>query len=116
MSQVFHLDVVNVDIGVTHIAVGSICNNHLLQLLSPPGCAWVWRGRHGVGAGHEAVWDTMQVRDTEWHGPSREAGEGDWTPVPYGCPGARRSKRRYVEGPTKNSGVTRLYLVLVGPA
>jgi hypothetical protein len=62
------------------------------------------------------VQDTVQVWDTEWHGPPCEAGEGVWTLVPYGRPGARRSERRYVEGIAKNSGVTRLYLVLVRPA
>jgi hypothetical protein len=60
--QVFYQDVAKVDLGIAHIAVGLICSTDLLQLLGPPACTWVWRGRHGagaghgVGAGHEAMW------------------------------------------------------------
>jgi hypothetical protein len=50
--QVFHLDVAKVDLGITHVAVGPIYSTYLLQLLGPPACTWVWRGRHGAGAGH----------------------------------------------------------------
>jgi hypothetical protein len=81
MSQVFHLDVVKVDLGVAHIAMEPICSSHLLQLLGLPACAWVWRGRHGAGAGHEArtghgagvvhetAWATVRIQDTELCGP-----------------------------------------------
>jgi hypothetical protein len=32
---------------------GPNCSSHLLQLLCPPACAWVWRGRQSASAGHE---------------------------------------------------------------
>jgi hypothetical protein len=41
MLQLFDLDVVKIDLGVAHVAVGPICNSCLLPLLA---CAWVWRG------------------------------------------------------------------------
>ena len=50
--------------GVACVAVGPICSSHMLQLLGPPACAWVWRGRHGAGTRHRAAWATVQVRDT----------------------------------------------------
>jgi hypothetical protein len=46
--------VAKVDLDVAHVAVEPNCSNHLLQLLCPPACAWVWRGCHGESAGHEA--------------------------------------------------------------
>jgi hypothetical protein len=82
MLQVVYLDVAKIDLGVAHIVVGPICSNHLLQLLGPPACTWVWRGCHGAGlqdteqsgtrsphgsrcgAGHRAVRATVRARDT----------------------------------------------------
>jgi hypothetical protein len=62
--------------------------------------------------GHEVARDTVQVWDTEWREPPREAGDGVRMLAPYGRPGARRSERRYVEGTAKNSGVIRLQLTM----
>ena len=79
MLQVFHLDVVKVDLDVVHVTLGPICSGHLLQQLGPP--AWVWRGHHGAGAGHEAramvrARATVRAQDMEQRGPPREAGAG----------------------------------------
>jgi hypothetical protein len=40
--------------GVAHVAIGPIWRSHLLQLLGPCACVWVWRGasgRHGKQCG-----------------------------------------------------------------
>jgi hypothetical protein len=63
MLQVFHLNIAKVDLAVVYVTVGPIYSSHLLQLLGSPACAWVWRGRHGAGAGHEAARATVRARD-----------------------------------------------------
>jgi hypothetical protein len=45
MLQMFPLDVAKVDLVFAHVVVDTICSSRLLQLLSPPACTWVWRGR-----------------------------------------------------------------------
>ena len=56
MLQVFHLDVAKIDLSVAHVAVGLICNSHLLQLLGPPtGTGHEVRAGHGVSIGHGAA-------------------------------------------------------------
>jgi hypothetical protein len=72
MLQVFHLDITKVNLRVAHVTLRPIGSS---RLLAPPTCAWVWRGFHYAGTGHEAVRATMQVRDTVqvqdmvWRGP-----------------------------------------------
>jgi hypothetical protein len=54
--------------GVAHITVGPIYSNRPLQLLNPPTCAWVWRGRDWQA--WETVWAHRDraARDTEQRG------------------------------------------------
>jgi hypothetical protein len=68
--QLFQVYVVNVSskccksrYGVAHVIVAPICNSCLLQLLGPPSCAWVWRGRE------RQAWDTKRVRPWCGRGP-----------------------------------------------
>ena len=65
----FPLDVAKLDLVFAHVAARPTCSSHLLQLLSPSTCAWVWRGcdwqaretmsqieieRRGTQSGHRA--------------------------------------------------------------
>jgi hypothetical protein len=102
MLQVFHLDVAKVDLSVVHVAVRPISSSHILQLLGPPACMWVWRRRHDAGVGNEArvghgagvEHEATQVMVRGGgYGAARaphEAGAGIRTLSLSGRPGARR--------------------------
>jgi hypothetical protein len=42
--------------GVAHVAIGPIWRSHLLQLLGPCACVWVWTGRE------RQAWKTVRAR------------------------------------------------------
>ena len=55
--------------GVAYVVVRPIYSSHLLKLLGPPACAWMWRGHYGAATGHEAR-ATVRARDMEQRGPT----------------------------------------------
>jgi hypothetical protein len=61
---------------VIHVVVGPICSSHLLQLLGPPACVWVWKGCHDAATRHGAARATMRAQDMVRREPTREAGAG----------------------------------------
>jgi hypothetical protein len=92
--EYFHLDITKIDFGVAHVAVGPNCNRHLMQLLCPPVCAWVWRGCHNASAGHEAcaVHGAGAGHGAAWAPTwSKHNRRGVRTLAPSKLPGARSS-------------------------
>jgi hypothetical protein len=87
---VFYPDVAKVDLVLHILQSDPSARGHLMQLLGPAACVWVWRGRHGVSAGHIASRDTKHARDMVQCKSPHEAGVGVRTLPPSGCPGARR--------------------------